>query len=653
MCRAVSLGVVLTLVVPFPGCSGDDGPDPCGADPCHGHGTCVVLGDGHASCECDAGYAGEFCDSCAEDHVEFPADSGTCLDDPCRPDPCSGHGACSLDAGGAARCTCDAEYAGAACDSCADGHVEFPADSGTCVADPCRDVVCDHAECTEAYTILTADTGECVPDGVDSFHCVREDTVCPGGCHAGRCADAAYAAPGDLVINEIMLQPGEPPATQGQWFEVLNLSGGGLNLLGVTIHTTSQTLTFDEPAVVAADTAVVIGAADFSSAASPPAALPWNDLSVDPVSDQIEISSREGVLLDAVAWDASWSHLAGRSLTLSPALLAYTPASDNDDRARWCFAQAQHGDDWASPGAGNDACLPDWCEIDRPLATTVVVGSLTPDIYARVREAFLTDAGDFTPFLNAQIGFGAAGTSPDAGWTWSAADYNRDVAGAVEEEFAGKFFAPDTAGTYAFAYRTTLDNGASWLYCLAPDGTPGTLTVAEAGPYATLVISEYVEGSGHNQAVEIYNGTGMAVDLSDYSISIVRDGTSSGMTQRFGSVVIGDGQTYVICDNEAASSLKDLCDDDTAYLWYDGNDAVVLEATIGGFGYVIDAIGQAEFDPGASGWGSGDVTTTDHTLRRKCTVLEGDDDRSDAFDPVPEWDGYAIDTFDGLGSHCE
>ena len=46
------------------------------------------------------------------------------------------------------------------------------------------------------------------------------------------------------------------------------------------------------------------------------------------------------------------------------------------------------------------------------------------------------------------------------------------------------------------------------------------------------------------------------------------------------------------------------------------------------------------------------TSTADNTLRRKSTVSAGDSNGSDAFDPATEWDGYATDTFDGLGTHA-
>ncbi len=48
---------------------------------------------------------------------------------------------------------------------------------------------------------------------------------------------------------------------------------------------------------------------------------------------------------------------------------------------------------------------------------------------------------------------------------------------------------------------------------------------------------------------------------------------------------------------------------------------------------------------------AGLTSTADNTLRRKGPVIAGDPIGSDAFDPSILWDGFATDTFDGLGSH--
>ncbi len=74
---------------------------------------------------------------------------------------------------------------------------------------------------------------------------------------------------------------------------------------------------------------------------------------------------------------------------------------------------------------------------------------------------------------------------------------------------------------------------------------------------------------------------------------------------------------------------------------FNGDDSIVLLKG----STPIDSIGQIG---GYVVWGVDPVTTKDHTLVRKSSVCTGDPDATDAYDPVPEWDGYAQDTFDYL-----
>ena len=60
-----------------------------------------------------------------------------------------------------------------------------------------------------------------------------------------------------------------------------------------------------------------------------------------------------------------------------------------------------------------------------------------------------------------------------------------------------------------------------------------------------LFISEYVEGSGNNKAIELYNPTNAAIDLSAYQCGRFRDGSGTPMTVQL-SGSIGAYGTYVI-----------------------------------------------------------------------------------------------------------
>ncbi|HSJ00439.1 MAG TPA: lamin tail domain-containing protein, partial [Patescibacteria group bacterium] len=183
---------------------------------------------------------------------------------------------------------------------------------------------------------------------------------------------------------------------------------------------------------------------------------------------------------------------------------------------------------------------------------------------------------------------------------------------------------------------------AGWLPVSAATPSPALAAASD------LFFSEYIEGSSNNKALEIYNGTGSAIDLATggYNVQMFFNGSATaGLTINLtGTVAAGD--VYVLAQSSAAAAILAQADQTNGSGWFNGDDAVVLrKGTV-----IVDSVGQSGFDPGTE-WGSGLVSTADNTLRRKASVCAGDPNTADAFDPSVEWDGFATDTFDGLGAH--
>ncbi len=182
------------------------------------------------------------------------------------------------------------------------------------------------------------------------------------------------------------------------------------------------------------------------------------------------------------------------------------------------------------------------------------------------------------------------------------------------------------------------------LLALLPAGAP---RAALAAP-TELFFSEYIEGTSNNKAVEIYNGTGAAIDLAggSYNVQIYFNGASTaGQTISLAGTV-ADRDVFVVAHASANATILGQADQTSSSLSYNGDDAVVLRKG----STVIDVIGQIGVDPGTE-WGSGLTSTADNTLRRKASIEVGDPNGSDAFDPSVEWDGFATDTFSDLGAH--
>jgi len=178
---------------------------------------------------------------------------------------------------------------------------------------------------------------------------------------------------------------------------------------------------------------------------------------------------------------------------------------------------------------------------------------------------------------------------------------------------------------------------------------PGAADAPAQAAATELFVSEYIEGSGFNKAVEIANVTGAPVDLAagGYTLELYSNGSAAVSQQVALTGTVADGDVFVVSRADADPAVVAQADQLTAAVAnWNGDDAVVLRKA----GAIVDVIGQVGLDPGAE-WGTGDTSTADATLRRKPTVTAGDTNPSDAFDPAAEWDGFPINTLDGLGSH--
>lgn len=174
-----------------------------------------------------------------------------------------------------------------------------------------------------------------------------------------------------------------------------------------------------------------------------------------------------------------------------------------------------------------------------------------------------------------------------------------------------------------------------------------TPPAASAAP-TELFLSEYIEGSSNNKAVEIYNGTGAAVDLAagGYALLVYSNGAPTAATVVNLTGTVASGDVHVVAQASANAAILTQADQTSGAGLWNGDDAIALRKGTA----LVDVFGQVGFDPGTA-WGSGATSTVDHTLRRKATVQSGDTDPADVFDPAVQWDGFPIDTVDGLGAY--
>ena len=148
-----------------------------------------------------------------------------------------------------------------------------------------------------------------------------------------------------------------------------------------------------------------------------------------------------------------------------------------------------------------------------------------------------------------------------------------------------------------------------------------------------LFISEYIEGSSNNKAIEIYNGTGSSIMMSAYQIVVYSNGSATPSNTITLSGTLLNNQTYKVVHSSASSTLLTLADLQSGSLLHNGNDAVALHKN----GVPIDIMGTI---------GSADIFAENVTLVRKSAIFSP----TTTFNAL-EWTTYAQDTFTYLGSH--
>lgn len=204
-------------------------------------------------------------------------------------------------------------------------------------------------------------------------------------------------------------------------------------------------------------------------------------------------------------------------------------------------------------------------------------------------------------------------------------------------------FNSATTGTFNDVVTVTSDDADETAYDFAVTAT------ATTAPCSDLFISEYIEGSGNNKFIEIFNPTASSINLADYVLRQYNAGSASVTSSLTLSGTIAPYSTYVIANSsQTLGVVADLSTANTV-MQYNGDDAIALYKT--SIAANIDIVGQTiGVDPGAE-WGAGLTSTADNTIVRNSGIQIGDNNGSDAFNPSGEWTGYAADTVTNLGSH--
>ncbi len=323
------------------------------------------------------------------------------------------------------------------------------------------------------------------------------------------------AAPGDLVISEIMQNPASVGDTQGEWIEVYNPTGETIDMEGWTVGdgvAESHTIDAGGSLPVPAGGFAVLGRnGDVMLNGGYTPDYVYSSMTLGNSADQVVI--REGgTTIDSVAYDGGvlFPDPTGASMELTG------PASDNNDGAMWEENVTDvYGDgDFGTPGAANYS----W---GIPPGPPVIDGTLHLPAYPRSTDSVLVsalvtdDQGMNGSSLYYRGGGGVFNLVPMA-----------DTGGGWYEGW----IPPHGDGTLVEYYLCATDNSGDTSYD-PPDAPVSAFDYTVENSLPPVAINEVLadppddaNGDGtfdayQEEFIELFNVGGVEVDLSGWALS--------------------------------------------------------------------------------------------------------------------------------------
>ncbi len=190
---------------------------------------------------------------------------------------------------------------------------------------------------------------------------------------------------------------------------------------------------------------------------------------------------------------------------------------------------------------------------------------------------------------------------------------------------------------------------SSYYYYVVANFADGDQTISDTllgqvstnnGLASDLFISEYVEGSSYNKAIEIANFTGNSVDLSNYTLLKQTNGSGTWSNLTLSGNLANQSVYLITNDNTSNTDLmtKTNLATNNSVLNFNGNDPIALSKNDNGTAVIIDMIGVKD--------GGGSYFGDEMTLIRKSNVTGP----SNTYLPS-EWQGYGQDYLANVGQH--
>jgi len=178
----------------------------------------------------------------------------------------------------------------------------------------------------------------------------------------------------------------------------------------------------------------------------------------------------------------------------------------------------------------------------------------------------------------------------------------------------------------------------------------GTDSINGSNNLPSLIISEYIEGTANNKAIELYNTSSDTVNLDEYKLLKISNGGNWDEENYSLDGILAPHTCYTISNLNAGSYLSDLSNLQIN-LNHNGNDALAISHN----GIRIDQIG-IEGDAPTNGWDVAGIPTAtkDHSLIRKAGIGGGNTDweiSAGTNENNSEWQVLELDDFSNFGVH--
>ncbi len=447
-----------------------------------------------------------------------------------------------------------------------------------------------------------------------------------------------------VVVNEVMQNPSAVSDGSGEWFELFNNSGAGIDIDGWTVQdndTDSFVINNGGPLVIAAGGYLVLGNnADSGTNGGVTVDYQYSGMFLGNSGDELVLLDGASAEVDRVEWDngATFPDPNGASMSL------ISPALNNNDGTNWCEASTPFGaGDLGTPGAAND-CAPaipelvineimqnpsavsdgsgEWFEIFNAGGAAVDIEGWT--VSDNGSDSFVIASGG--PLLVPAGGFVVLGNN---------GDFATNGGVIVDYQYSGMFLAngddelvltdtlaneidrvewdggpvfPDPAGASMSLEATDLDNndGTNWCEAQTPFGagdlgTPGAANDCPMDPVdvPAIVINEIMQNpsavsDGSGEWFELFNATGADVDINGWT---VKDNDSDSFVISNGGPLLVPAGGFAVLSNNGDSATNGGVIVDFQYsgmfLSNSSDELVLLDGS-------LNEVDRVEWDNGAT-----------------------------------------------------